>query len=155
MQMGHSAEMLRCLETLDVVGIRALWHEIAPGMIQPQSDEEALATLHYARTTTQRLMPKLRYYSHRWLNDHGLPSGLPDHMKQSAERMYPKIESVVGISVNTRSEILRPIMLPIREAMEEAVLESYSDGKKDDIPHIRERMKEARDETIKKLLGSI
>jgi len=148
----HDAMKL-CLEELDVEGIRSLWHIIAPKMPQPKNDLEALVTLHMARTSASFLVPRQRYYSHRWLLDHGYPSQLPDDEKPKADRMYPKIVSGVGISVNTTSELFRPIMIQVRSAMENAVLEVYADGHADDILLIKQRMNEARHGVVKKLLG--
>jgi hypothetical protein len=84
----HSAELLRCLRDGDVTAIRRLYREIAPHLPQPSSDVEAWASLHHARTQVEALPLKLRAYSHRWLLDQGLPSGLPDALKPLAERMY-------------------------------------------------------------------
>jgi hypothetical protein len=74
-----------------------------------ESDAEALVTLHHARTQAESIALKLRAWSHRWLLEHGYPSGLPDHLKPSAERIYPRVVEGVGISVNFRSPILQPI----------------------------------------------
>jgi hypothetical protein len=151
---SHEAMKL-CLEEMDVEGIRSLWHLIAPNMPQPQSDLEAMVTLHMARTMAPFLVPRQRYYSHRWLLDHGYPSQLPDHEKPLAERIYPQIVSGVGISVNTSSELLKPVVPYVQSAMENAVHEAYADGRRDDIPFIKRRMTEARETVIRKLLGRI
>jgi hypothetical protein len=143
--------MKQCLEEMDVEGIRSLWHLIAPNMPQPKNNLEAMATMHMARTNMQILTQRQRYYSHRWLLDHNMISLLPDAEKPSAERMYPQVVSSVGISVNTGSELAKPIIPHIQSAMENAVLEAYADGMKDDIPHIRKRMSEARKTVVRRL----
>lgn len=99
------------------------------------------------------MTPRQRYYSHRWCLDHGVMSLLPDHEKPAAERMYPQVASSVGISVKGISDLTAPVVPHVRSAMEHAVLEAYADGRKDDIPHIKLRMKEARATTMRKLLG--
>lgn len=153
--MDSHAAMKQCLEEMDVEGIRSLWHLIAPNMPQPKTDYEAMCTLHMARTSMPVLTQRQRYYSHRWLLDHNCMSLLPDAEKPAAERMYPQVVSSVGISVNTNSSLLKPIMPHVQGAMENAVHEAYADGRRDDIPHIRTRMAEARKTVLHKLLGRI
>lgn len=148
----HSAELRRCLEQIDVVGIRELWQHVSPHLLQPQSDLEALAAIHMARTSSQSLAFKLRAYSHRWLLDHELPSQLPDELKPKAERIYPVVARAVGISVNSKSELFKPIVSMVRGAMEDSVKESYADGRTDPV-FIKTRMMEARKTVVKQLLG--
>jgi hypothetical protein len=124
-------------------------------MPQPKSDHDAMITLHMARTSMSSLTKRQRYYSHRWLLDHNCMSMLPDEEKPSAERMYPQVVSSVGISVNSGSDLVKPIIPLVRGAMEDAVQEAYSDGRRDDIPHIRTRMAEARRTVVRKLLGRL
>lgn len=147
--------MQRCLETCDVEGVRRLWRHVYPNMPQPQSEYDAIVMLHMARTAAQSLADKFRFYSHRWLLDYGYPSSLPDHLKPSAERMYPKKVLGVGISVNSNSELFGPILNPIRSAMENAVLEVDADGKLHDAPLVKQRMFAARRKVVKQLLGII
>lgn len=150
----HNDEFRRCLEQVDVAGIRALWAHVSPHLPQPQTDDEARVTIHHARTQAQSLPIKARAYSHAWLTERGLPSGLPDELKPAAERLYPRVADAVGISVNTKSELLRPIVEPVRGAMSDAVLEAYADGRTDPA-FVRARMHEARTRTISRLLGSV
>lgn len=150
----HAAEFRRCLEQLDVAGIRALWRHVSPHLPQPVSDTEALVTIHGARTQTESLSNKARFYSHRWLLDNGFPSSLPDVLRPSAERMYPRIVEGVGISVNFRSPILKPITDPVRVSMEDAVSEAYADGKTEPT-FVKVRMQEAREKSIRKLVGAL
>jgi hypothetical protein len=147
----YSTELRRYLEAGDVTGVRRLWQHEFPHLPQPQDDEEALVVLHMARTAAATIPLNLRAYSYRWLLDHGFPSQLPDELKPAAERMYPKVVTAVGISVNATSELLRPAMAEIHKAMEDAVLEAYGDGKEGDVQHIRNRMKEARERAVKAL----
>lgn len=151
--MDSAEAMRRCLEEMDVEGARSLWTLIAPNMPQPKSNFEAMIMLHMARTQMKRLTPRQRYYSHRWLLDHNQLSQLPDAEKPAAERMYPQVVSSVGIAIKSTSELTKPIVPHIRGAMENAVLEAYADGRRDDISHIRQRMREARQTVVRKLLG--
>ena len=106
--------------------------------------------LHHARTQSP-LDLKLRAYSHRWLLDRGLPSGLPDELKPKAERLYPVKVEAVGISINGGG-IFAPVIPLIRGAMEDAVLECFADGHKE-TEIVRPRMFEARAKAVKQLLG--
>lgn len=150
--MDQAEAFRRCLETLDIADARRLWAIVFPQFPQDASDNDILISLHRARTEAASVSLKHRAYSHRWLLDNGYSSGLPDNLKPKAERLYPKIAKGVGISVNTRSEYLKPAMLLVRQAMENAVLEADADGKLDDTAFVKERMNEARN-AAKKQIG--
>jgi hypothetical protein len=148
-----AGEMQALMVTLDVKRAREVWKLVAPHLRQPESDEEMLTTLHLARTESPIVNTKLRYYSHCWLVERNLPSLLPDQMRPAAEREYPRKVQGVGISVNARSDLFRPVTGLVRESMEEAVLEVYADGGADNVDLIKRRMNEARRNTVRKLLG--
>lgn len=69
MGLQHAAEFRRCLEQLDVPGIRKLWAHVSPHLAQPKTDLEALTTLHIARTQAESLPLRLRQYSYKWLRE--------------------------------------------------------------------------------------
>ena len=140
----HAAEFRRCLETLDLVGVRTLWNRIAPHLPPPTDDHSTLIAVHHARTLANSISLKLRAYSHRWLLDHGFPSGLPDHLKPKAERMYPRIVEGVGVAVKASSSILRPVAKAVQGAMLDAVMDAYADKKTDPV-FVKQRMMEARE----------
>jgi hypothetical protein len=152
MKQGHADLMRQCLEECDVVAVRKLWQYVAPEMPQPKNDAQALAMLHIARTQCEIVTFRKRAYSHCWLGDHGLPSQLPDHLRPKAERMYPRTVSAVGIAVSSLSEGMQPVADQVRGAMEEVVSHHYADGITDPAI-IKPRMMEAREKTLKKLLG--
>lgn len=102
---------------------------------------------------TPGIADKLRFYSHRWLVDHNLPSFLPDPLKARAEREYPVVVTGVGIAVKFGSPLLKPIGDEVAAAMSSAVLEAQADGKLDDVDHLRRRMAQAKAETLGKLIG--
>ena len=102
------SDFLRCLEEVDVAGVRRLWQHVSPHLPQPKDDAEALATIHVARTQSEAIGFRLRAYSHRWLIDRNLPSMLPDIMGPKAERTYPRVVEAVGISVTA----VDPAFLP-------------------------------------------
>ena len=68
--------------------------------------------------------------------------------------MYPAIAAAVGISVNFRSDYMRPAAAEVRTAMEAAVLEAEADKRLEDAEHVRARMMEAKDKTLHALFGS-
>lgn len=150
--MQHANEFRRCLVELDVAGIRRLWAFVSPHLPQPESDKDALISLHMARTQSSLVELKLRAYSHRWLLDTGYPSGLPDELKPKAERLYPKLVGAVGIAVRASSEFMRPVAAEVQKAMSDAVAEAYADGREDPA-FVQERMFEARSRVRRKLLG--
>jgi hypothetical protein len=141
--MNHAAEFRRCLIELDIVGICDLWFHVSPRLPQPKNNDEALATMHYARTQAGSIPVKLRCYSHAWLCERGLPSGLPDWMKPKAARLYPHSVNAVGVAVKAMSAASEPLARAIEKAMSNAVMECYADGVTDsDI--IKARMDAAR-----------
>lgn len=143
--MSQSNDDMRLfLETLDVESARRLWRQVSPHLPQPESEEDALIVLHYARTNSSSIAFKMRAYSHRWLTERNIPSGLPDYLRPSAERLYPRVVDGVGISVLSTNEIMRPVAKMVRGAMEDVVMDSYANG--DTEPKlVKGRMLEARE----------
>lgn len=132
----------QALEGCDVKAVRSMWAEIAPHLPQPKSNEEVLIAVHYARTAADRIMFKLRAYSHAWLTERNFPSGLPDYLKPKAERLYPRVIEAVGIAVKTFSAH-KELGVAIRTAMSDAVMDAYAEGRKDPV-FIRGQMELAR-----------
>jgi len=142
--------MRRCLIDCDVAAMRKLWHHIAPKNAQaPKTDYEALCVLHYARTQAITINLRLRAYSHYWLLDHGLPSGLPDELKTRAERLYPHVVHGVGISANSS---FPAVQQGIQRAMEGGVMDCYADGKTEGL-YVRKVVLERRAQAKKTLHG--
>lgn len=140
--------MQRCLIECDVAGAMRLWAHVSPNMPQPKTDADALIVLHHARTQARSVPFKLRAYSHAWLCERGLPSGLPDELRPKAERVYPRVAEAVGVSVKALSEASIPIAKAIEQAMSEAVAEAYADGKRDP-GFVKARMQEARSRVMR------
>lgn len=151
--MNHAAEFKRCMEELDVAAVRRLHAHVSPHLPQPKTDAEALATLHIARTQSPLLEDGLRFYSHAWLLDRGLPSQLPDNLKPKAERLYPRQAHAVGLSVNVGSPLLEPAVPIIEGAINAAIGEAFDDGRGLDVAFVKARMGEARDKIKKQLFG--
>jgi hypothetical protein len=135
-----STAFKRCLETLDVVGIRKLWAIVSPGAKRLREDEAEIA-LHMARTASESLSTAMRLYSHAFLTERGLPSQLPPHMLPEP----PIVVDAVGISIRTLSGSLARGLLAkaVEKAMSRAVMECYGDGVTDPVK-IKARMMEAR-----------
>lgn len=152
--MSHADEMRRCLEQQDLAGLCRLWAHVAPHLPPPKTQDDARKTMHIARTQAESLAFVFRAYSHAWLTEHGLPSMLPDHLKPSAERLYPRVVSAVGISVNARDPEFQPAAKLIERAMSDAVADAYADGRTDPT-FVAARMGEARTKERRRLFGSI
>lgn len=151
--MDIPAEARRCLEDLDVVGMRRVSAHIMPHIAQG-SDKAVLSAMHIARTLTESLPLWARAYSHRWLVERGLPSQLPDHLRPKAERMYPKIASAVGLGVTFKAPELKPAGDLIRKAGEAVIEDCYADGRQDPA-YVKPRMLEAIARERKALFGHI
>lgn len=152
--MTRSAAAYRqILDECDIAGMRRVWAEDFPHLAQPANDAQAEIMMHHARTQSPLLTLKKRAWSHRWLTERYLPSGLPDQLKPAAERLYPRIAPAVGIIVlgEARGGTMAPAYRQVRESMEHAVLEAQADGKLEDSAHVTLRMKEARRRTHKGL----
>lgn len=149
----YSSEFRRCMEELDVQGVRALWRKISPHLSQPKTDEDALASLHMARTSSETMPLRLRAYSHRWLEDRALPSQLPDALKPKADRLYPKVVTGVGLAINLGARELAPAGEMIRKAMSDTIEDCYAD-RHEDPAYVKPRMNEAGERERKKLFGA-
>lgn len=153
--MMSSAAFRALLEAGDVDGIRAAWATLFPGLPQPESREAAEIAMHHARTGAESVATRHRFWSHRWLNERGLPSALPDRLRPSAERLYPIVREAVGISVNFRSSFMKGAEVLVRGAMENAVEHAYADGHCGDAEVITARMAEAKAREMKALFGRL
>jgi hypothetical protein len=142
--------LLDTLRAGDHLAMNRLWREAYPGL-PPMSDVDAETVMHRARTEASRLELRARAWSHRWLCERGLPSGLPEDLKPTAERIFPRVVMGVGISVNAKG-ILAPVAKSIQRVMENAVGDAYADGKTDPA-FVHERMAEARESELRRLFG--
>lgn len=147
----HAAEFRRCLAELDVEAMKKLWQHVAPGLPQPRNDTQVLVMMHRARTEARSSKFAHRAYSHRWLVDNGHESGLPDALKPTAERLYPKVVGAVGLSVNFSNKWLRPLGLIITKAMNEAIMHEYAFDRVPDPAQVKRAMFAAKDAAVKGL----
>lgn len=129
--LRHGVEFRRCLIELDVAGIQKLWAHVSPHLPQPKTDDEALHTLHLARTKVPTLPLKLRMYSQAWL----------------AEReRKTRIAAAVGIVVMAPKHRRRQA-LDLRAELSGAVMDAYQAGVDlaKDAAEVSRRMDVARD----------
>lgn len=149
--MGLQEQFRDALERADADLMMRIWQHAFPHLPMPRDRDGAVTALHLARTLAESIPLRLRAYSHRWLLDRGFPSQLPDHLKPSAERLYPKVARAVGISVNFKAPELAPAAALIRREMENSVNDSVANGDSDAIT--KERMLKAGARERKKLFG--
>lgn len=152
--MQHSAEFFRCMVAMDVAVARRLWAHMNAHLYQPASDDEMAIVLHHARTQSDQVPLRKRAYSHAWLRERSLPTGLPDALRPAAERLYPVIVDAVAISCRGSSPLMAPIVGLVRKSMENAIEDAYAEGRREP-GFVRARMEEARQGTVKKLLGRV
>lgn len=136
------------LDAGDLDGLIEIWRR-GPVHLRPKDYREAEIMLHMARTASRAVRMRCRAWSHRWLCERGLPSGLPDILRPRAERLYPVVVGAVAIASAQHS----PTTLPLRRVMEDAVLEVYADHRHPDPDVVRARMLEARARERRRLLG--
>lgn len=148
------SEFRALLEAGDIDGLRRHWAAAMPGLPQPDSREKAEIAMHYARTTAESIALRARAWSHRWLSERGLPTGLPDELRPKAERMFPAVAEAVMISVNFSNPLLKPAAAEVRRAMEGAVMDCYTSGKREP-GFVTARMNEARERTLRALFGDL
>lgn len=150
--MAKQDDFREALEAGDVRRLRRMWSSFCPHLPQPRTAEQAETVMHHARTQAENISFKARAWSHRWLTERELPSGLPDQLKPQAERVYPRVVEAVGISVNIKNPLLKPVGAAVQRAMGDAVEEAYADRRTDPV-FVKARMQEARERTFKALLG--
>jgi hypothetical protein len=129
--MRHQQEVLRCLIALDVAGIRRVWKNIAPHLDQPESDWDALRTMHEARIRMARISPQQKRYSEHWLRD---------------LENKTKIAAAVGIAVKALGGDNVERANQVQAAMSEAVIVAVRDGVdiENEVPEVHRRMKIAK-----------
>lgn len=140
------------LEAGDVNALRTAWGRVAAHLPQPETHEQAEIVMHHARTASESVTFRARAWSHRWLTERGLPSGLPDELKPPAERLYPRVVDAVGISVKASNPYLQGVATEVQAAMTNAVEDAYAEGRTDPV-FVRARMEEAKQRTYKALFS--
>jgi hypothetical protein len=151
--MEGAAAFRIALEEGDVAMCQKAHARLFPHLPAAPDFASAEIQMHMARTQVDWLDLKKRAYSHRWLQERGYPSQLPDHLKPKAERLYPIIAEAVLVSANSNSAILKPAMPIIQKAMCDAVEEAAADGKLSDSEFVKARMGEARRRSMRQLFG--
>lgn len=148
-----AAELLLLLESGDVEGCRAYTRKHAPHQPQPETREDAEIVFHHTRTIVSGLTLGARAYSHAWLRERSLPSGLPDELKPAAERLHPVIVEGVLISVLNANNDMARMAKPLVEAdIAEAVADAYARGKTE-TGYIRGLMADTKARSMRSLFG--
>lgn len=147
------------LERCDVAAFRTLNAQLFPQYPQPETAEAALVAIHRARTEAESMDFKFRAYSHGWLTERGLPSGLPDHLRPKAQRLYPVFTDCVGIALGSQSKLVKPALQLVRKPMEDAVAEMAADGvdlnHPEMVPVIKAQMQDRKEREMNALFGRI
>ena len=98
----HAGTLRRALEDGDALLMWRIWAHVFPHLPAPQTHAQAEIVLHRARSETASIAFKARAYSHAWLLDHGLESGLPDHLRitigsdEDSERVFGILRAILG-----------------------------------------------------------
>lgn len=151
--MSAQSEFRAALESGDVRLVRKASAIAFPHLPQPATDEEALISLHMARTQADSVSFKGRAYSHRWLIERDLPSQLPDELKPKAERLYPVVAEGVLVVVDSLSEDMKPLAKAVQAKVCEAVEDCYANGDREP-GLVKARMAEVRTAAFRELLGT-
>lgn len=143
----------QALEAGDLDTLCAIWTEAMPHL--PQTPRERVEiVMHRARTETETLPLRARAYSHRWLTERGHPSALPDRLRASAERLYPKPVEGVGFSQKISFAPLRGAGSLIERAVHNAIEDVYAnEGPHPDVCLVKRQMAEAKTDEVKRLFG--
>jgi len=152
--MGAQEEFRAALVDGDFRKLARISHITEPHLPRV-TDAEAEVIMHRATTEARSVPLKLRAYSHRWLSERCIPSGLPMNLRPKAERMVPQIQLGVGLAVKTTNAELRGAAILIRGAMEDAVLDAEAEGRLGDSGFVKARIDEARLRERKALFGNI
>ena len=129
--MRNQREVLRCLIALDIPGIRKVWKQMAPHLDQPESDWDALRTMHEARIRMLRISPQQKRYSEHWLRE---------------LENKTRIAAAVGIAIKAFKAENAQRARDLQGEMAEAVLLAVRDGVniESEVPEVHRRMAAAK-----------
>lgn len=141
------------LLTGDLDTLLGIWAQAMPHLPQP-SREQAEIVMHRARTEAESLPLRARAYSHAWLIERSHPSGLPDRLRQPAERLYPVPTEAVGFTQLISMRSLKPAAQLIERAVHDAINDVYAnEGPHPDVDLVKRQMKEAKEDEARRLFG--
>jgi len=141
-----SGAFREALSAGDVHRVRQLWAAVRPSMPQPKDAAEAEVVMHRARTEAASVPLHKRLYSHAWLEERAMASGLPDKLRP--DPVMSRIVAGVGVSVKSLSGRNSDRAAAIQAAMAMAAGEAMEDGDTD--PKIvSARMWAARDRVLR------
>jgi hypothetical protein len=134
--------------------LHRIWCEVFPGMPRPTKRDEIVATMHVARTAAECVPEIGRFYSHRWLEERGLPSHLPVHLRPKCDQHYANVVEAVGFSYNTDREWLKPAKTLIMTAVSNVIEDCAANGELKNTDLVRDRMMAAKDDEFRRLFGA-
>ena len=146
--MSVSAAFREALSDGDASRVMNLWRTVYPGLPQLRNLKEARGCMHRARTEAESIRLEKRLYSHAWLAERGLPSGLPDELRPPAEQIRPRVVYAVGVSVNSRHKGGADLASAVEAAMGQAAGEMIDAGIIDS-KRVSAHMWAARDRVLK------
>lgn len=120
-----AVEFRRCLENLDIEGVRRIWAETHKHLPQPVNDEQTLIQIHMARAGSKSMAHRLRLYSHQWLTERNLPSPLPNHLRPKNEQVPSVLAEAAGLAVISKVPEAKTYLL---EKLQASALEAFADG---------------------------
>lgn len=150
--MSARADFQRALRERDVPLLRRASAALFPEFPLPESEEEAIAQMHIARTMQSWMTLEERAYSHHWLVDRGLPTMLPPELRPGADRYRPEISKSVGVSHATGKEWLKDASPLIVQAMTRTV-ENNQDLIDKDPELLKDKILYARSDEFRRLFG--
>jgi hypothetical protein len=148
MDQSMSGAFRQALEDGDAGRLAVLWRAAYPNLPQSKTDAETEMVLHRARSEAESVTLAKRLYSHAWLAERGLPSGLPEELRPPVERRESVIVPAVGIAVKARSPERVELARAVEAAMAAAAAECHAYGIIDR-PRVAARMWEARARTLR------
>jgi hypothetical protein len=151
--MSLASQFRQALQDGDLVALRGVWATAMPHLPQPADDADAEAVMHRARTEAECVTLRGRAWSHRWLTERGLPSGLPDELKPRAERIRPRVIEAVGVSLNFRADWMAPAKPIVTKVVTDAIEDAYAGSAAPDPAKLRTRMDEVRAAEMRRLFG--
>jgi hypothetical protein len=151
--MSAAGQFRRCLQEADVAALRGLWAMAMPHLPQPADDAAAETVMHRARTEADCVPLNGRRWSHAWLMERGLPSGLPDRLRPAPEQVCPRFVETVGVSLNFRSDWMKPAKPILACRVADAIEDIYADTSAPEPVRVRARIDEVRADEMRRLFG--
>jgi hypothetical protein len=135
--------------------LHRLWTAIFPGLPRPSKRDDIVTTMHIARTAADCVPDRGRFYSHRWLEERGLPSRLPMNLRPKCDQYYAGVTPAVGFAYGTDKEWLKPAKPLIERAVHTVIEDCAANGDLDKPDMVRDLMMDAKNDEFRRLFGAI